>query len=342
MNGEIGKMETLPRPTVAVVTPVYNCEAYIEEALASIEAQSKAPERVVIVDDGSTDGSAEVIARFMACSSLPIEVVTQPNAGIAAARNAGVARCREDLIAFLDGDDTFYPTFLERAADALLRHPELLLCFPDRDVVDADGNFMRRDLDDPRFRAIGCKCLPDGVSVLVGDLFAALIPGSVIPFGLMVRRDAVRRVQGFDGEMLAVEDKLFLMRLAKLGKFGFLDVPLGTWRQHRTSTSGTGNAYKNAFYDDLALQKLEQCAAQMELMSGELAAIHAQRTKNSVRLLYAASYEASPDFFHLAWTLIKEGRAPWKAIPKACLRYGWRRLERGQGPSYASRRTTPK
>lgn len=319
-------------PTVAVVTPVYNCAQFVVEALRSIEAQTRPPRRVVVVDDGSTDGGGRVVADFAATSKLPLEVVTQGNRGIAAARNAGVARCQEDLIAFLDGDDTFYPTFLARAADALWHHPELILCFPDRDVVDEVGNFIRHDLDDPRFRSIATERLPDGVSLLTESPFAALIPGSMIPFGLMVRRAAIRQIHGFDEDMRAVEDKLFLMQLAKLGKFGFLDMPLATWRRHATTTtSGAGNAFRNAFYDDLALEKIEQCATRLGLTDAELAAIRTQRRKNSTGLLYTASNEASPEFFKVAWKLIKERRAPWRMVTRACLRYAWRRAGRVPG-----------
>lgn len=317
--------------TVAVVIPVYNCAPYVEEALRSIEAQTRLPQRVVVVDDGSTDEGGRIVASYAARSMLPLEIVTQPNRGIAAARNAGIERCQEDLIAFLDGDDTFYPSFLARAGDALLHHPELLLCFLDRDVVDAGGTFMRRDLDDATFRAIGSRRLADGVSVLTKSPFVALIAGNVIPIGLMIRRSAILGVHGFDEEMRFVEDKLFLMQLAKLGQFGFLDVPLGTWRRHGSNTSGSGNAVKMAFYDDLALQKLEQRAAQLGLTTDELAAIGRQRKKNSQRLMYVASNEASPEFFNMMLKLIKEGRAPWLTMPKACLRYGWRRIRRGQG-----------
>lgn len=317
--------------TIAVVIPVYNCATYVEEALRSIEAQTRLPQRVVVVDDGSTDDSGRIVASFAERSKLPLEIVTQPNRGIAAARNSGIERCQEDLIAFLDGDDTFYPTFLEQAGDALLHHPELLLCFLDRDVVDAGGNFMRRDLDDPTFRAIASQRLADGVSVLTESPFIALIAGNVIPIGLMVRRSAIVGIQGFDEEMRFVEDKLFLMQLSKLGRFGFLDVPLGTWRRHGSNTSGYGNALKMAFYDDLALEKLEQRAAELALTAAELFAIRMQRKKNSRRLMYVASNEASPDFFKLTLRLIKEGRAPWLAMPKACVRYVWRRVRGGRG-----------
>lgn len=320
-------MESLhANPTVAVVIPIYNCALYVEEALRSIEAQTRRPERVVVVDDGSTDGSGRIVAQFATRSNLPLTIITQQNRGIAGARNAGVGLCEEDLIAFLDGDDTFYPTFLERAATALARHPELLLCFLDRDVVDVHGNFIRRDLDHPAFRAIGTERLPDGVSVLTESPFIALVAGNVIPIGIVVRHSAFREVGGFDEEMRFVEDKLFLMQLAKLGKFGFLDEALGTWRRHGSNTSGSGNAYRMALYDDLVLEKIERDSTRFSLTVDEMHAIKLQRRKNSAGLLFAASNEAHHDFFRITSTLVKKRHASWAAVSKACLRYGWRRL----------------
>lgn len=316
--------------TVAVVIPVYNCAEYVEEALESVESQTRRPERVVVVNDGSTDESERVATQFAARSKLSITIVTQQNRGAASARNAGVACCREDLVAFLDGDDTFYPQFLDRAVDVLARHTELLLFFADRDVVDAGGNFIRRDLDDPGFRAVAAVRLMDGVSIFTKSPFTALIPGSVIPMSLVVRRSAVREAQGFDETLRAAEDKLFLMRLSKLGAFGFLDEPLGTWRRHGSNTSGARNAFKMAFYDDLVLEKLEQDALRLGLSVGELHAIRLQRKRNSPGLLYTASNEASPDFFRITSMLVKEGRAPWASLSKACFRYGWRRVTRGR------------
>ena len=326
-------------PAIAVVIPVYNCARYVEEALRSIDAQTRQPERVVVVDDGSTDATGRIVAQFAAWSKLPLTIVTQQNRGIASARNTGIGRCEEDLIAFLDGDDTFYPTYLERAATALARHPELLLCFMDRDVVDANGTFIRRDLDHPRFRAIDAERLPDGISVLTGNPFLALVPGNVIPIGIMVRHRAIREIHGFDEEMRFVEDKLFLMRLAKLGKFGFLDEPLGIWRRHGSNTSGAANAFRMALYDDLALEKLEQDSVRLGLTADELRVIKLQRRKNSAGLLYAASNEAHSDFFRVALMLVKDGRASWAGVPKACLRYGWRRLTR-QSSEYRNRGRT--
>ncbi len=315
-------------PTVAVVIPVYNCAAYVEEALASIEAQTQAPDRVIIVDDGSTDGSADIVANFIARSALPFQLLRQANAGIAAARNAGVSRCHEDLIAFLDSDDTFYPAFLERASNVLAGHPELILCFMDRDVVDGAGNFIRRDLDHPDFRAMPVERYEDGTVVLADNPFITLAAGNLIPIGLMLRRSAFQRVGGFDEIQRAVEDRAFLMRLAKIGKFGFIDEPLGIWRRHGDNTSGPKNAFKMLWYGDMALEKLEQEAAKWSINAEELNAIREERRRMAHRLLYTTSRGALVEFFPTAIRLIREGRIGWPPALRGMLRYGWYRAAR--------------
>lgn len=322
-EGSAGMHDT---PTVAVVIPVYNCSAFIDEALESIESQTRTPDRVVVVDDGSTDGSGGKVRSFAEGSRLPIEVITQENHGIAAARNVAVARCTEEFIAFLDGDDAFYPSFLERAAGTLCRHRDLVVCFLDRDVVDEEGNFMRRDLDHPDFRAFPVARRADGTSVLEESPFIRLAAGNVIPIGLMVRRSAFEAVGGFDMAQRAVEDKPFLMRLAKLGRFGFIDEPLGIWRRHRANTSGAGNAYTMRLYDDRALESLERDADVLNLTLAELQAIRDERRLNPERLLYTASDEGRTEFFIIAQRLLKEGRTTLGPVWWGCLRYGWRRI----------------
>lgn len=319
------------RLTVAVVIPTYNCAPYIEEALRSIEAQTWVPERVVVVDDGSTDGTTQVVERFATRSPLPLMVLRQPNRGPAAARNAGIAHCEEDLIAFLDGDDTFYPPLLERAARALAQHPELVLCFMDRDVVDSHGNFMRHDLDHPRFRSIGCERRAEGVSILTESPFMALVAGTVIPMASVVRRRAIEAINGFNEEMRLAEDKLFFMQLSRLGSFGFLDEPLGMWRRHESNTSGPRNAFETMYYADLVLARIEGGLIPLKLTEQELQAIGAQRKENARIVLYAASNEARPEFWRVAWDMIRERRAPYPGLPRACLRYAWRRIRRRRG-----------
>lgn len=101
---------------VSVVVPVFNGERYLPAALASIAAQGYRPLEVLIVDDGSTDGSAEIATAFLRQGGFGGEVLQQPNQGPAAARNAGLARARGAWVAFMDADDAWLPdkTSLQR------------------------------------------------------------------------------------------------------------------------------------------------------------------------------------------------------------------------------------
>lgn len=315
------------RNTVAVIIPVYNCERFIGDALKSIEEQTEKPDRVVVVDDGSTDRTRQTVSEFARHSSLAVELLSQQNKGAATARNTAAARCTEDFIVFLDADDTFYPSFFEKASKVLDNHPDLLLCFLDRDVVDENGEFLRLDLDHPKFRAMPVETRADGTSVLADNLFLTLTTGSVIPMGMMVRRVAYDRVSGFDETLRAIEDRLFFMKLSKFGKFGFIDEPLGTWRRHASNASGDNNAFNMQLNTDLALAKMESEADQWQLDATELRAVQAERKRTASRLLYAASNEGHKAFVPIVWRLIHERRAPWHRIPKTCLRYAWRCLQ---------------
>ncbi|UYM04634.1 glycosyltransferase family 2 protein [Solicola gregarius] len=105
LPGPAGTPQVRRRPHLSVVVPAYNVERYLAECLDSILAQSYEPLDVVIVDDGSTDGTA-TIARTYADTYPNVRLVPTPNHGLGAARNRGVAESAGELIAFADSDDT--------------------------------------------------------------------------------------------------------------------------------------------------------------------------------------------------------------------------------------------
>jgi glycosyltransferase involved in cell wall biosynthesis len=106
---------------MTVVVPVYNCEEFVAEALTAILSQTRPPEEVVVVDDGSTDGTRHELERFRG----DIRVVRQANQGHPGAYNRGFAEARGDYIARCDADDVWEPAKLERQAAALRAHPEI-------------------------------------------------------------------------------------------------------------------------------------------------------------------------------------------------------------------------
>ena len=106
-------------PLVSAIMPAYNAEAFLERALESLLAQDYEPFEVVVCDDGSTDGTRQILDRYPA-----VKVVSQENQGAAAARNTAVAASTGELIAFFDADDEWPANRLTLQAAYLADHPE--------------------------------------------------------------------------------------------------------------------------------------------------------------------------------------------------------------------------
>jgi glycosyltransferase involved in cell wall biosynthesis len=112
------------RPLVSVIVPVYNGEKFLAEALASVFAQTYRPLEAIVVDDGSTDHSAEVVRAFP-----EVRCCVQPHAGLGAARNRGVDEARGAFLAFLDADDLWSPGKLAHQMAVFDAHPEVDIVF---------------------------------------------------------------------------------------------------------------------------------------------------------------------------------------------------------------------
>ena len=109
---------------VSCIIPCYNAERFLGEAIESVIAQTLCPAEIIVIDDGSTDGSAAVAARY----ADRVEYLRQENAGPAAARNRGVELTHGNYVAFLDADDLWHPEKLERQAARFAARPELEAC----------------------------------------------------------------------------------------------------------------------------------------------------------------------------------------------------------------------
>jgi glycosyltransferase involved in cell wall biosynthesis len=107
---------------ITVVIPAYNCEKWISRAIESVLQQSRPADEVIVVDDGSTDSTAEMVRSF----GDQVTLIQQENAGVSAARNAGIEAASGDWIAFLDSDDEWMPDYLKRQCELLERNPELV------------------------------------------------------------------------------------------------------------------------------------------------------------------------------------------------------------------------
>ena len=112
-------------PLISCIVPVFNGERYLPETLESVLAQTYRRREIILVDDGSTDGTAAVANSYRG----RIRYIRQPNAGEAAARNRGLSMAGGEFVAFLDADDVWHPEKLERQIARFRERPELHLCF---------------------------------------------------------------------------------------------------------------------------------------------------------------------------------------------------------------------
>jgi len=195
------------KPSVAVIIPLYNQRATVGEAIASVFAQTRVPEEIIVVDDGSTDGSGDAVER-----EFPgrVRLIRQENRGPAAARNTGIRANNSSLIAFLDADDKWFPQKLERHMEFMEGHTDCMLSFSAhvsyyeaRDETRTENisidkrTYVRKAF----FREEGLPAAPS----------------------VIVRRDVFDEVGVFDESLRMCEDSDLWLRI--MLRFGFEHIP---------------------------------------------------------------------------------------------------------------------
>jgi len=198
-------------PAVSVVVPAFNAAATIEETLQSVSQQTYRNLEVIVVDDGSSDETAALVRRRGARDPR-FRVISQPNGGVASARNAGVRASRGEFVAFIDADDLWHPTKIAKQLAALLSAgPETALVYSPFRVIDAAGNVIGSP---HKYGVNGWVLHRHFHTNLVGNGSALLIRKRVLEeFGGF---DTWLRSQGAEG----CEDLLLQLRIAEHYRFG--------------------------------------------------------------------------------------------------------------------------
>lgn len=208
-------------PLVSVVIPAYNAESTLDETLRSVRGQTHESLEIIVVDDGSAD-STRTVAERHAATDARVQVLHQPNAGVAAARNAGWRHARSPFIAFVDADDLWAPTKIEKQLAALLAGGDrigLVYCWfaridhASRIVGLHDGPLWQGDVREPILRS---NFIGNGSSVLM-------------------RREALVAAGGFDAGLQArgahgCEDYLLYFRVAEACHFALVPERLVGYR----------------------------------------------------------------------------------------------------------------
>lgn len=213
-------------PEVSVVIPAYNAQAYLGSALDSVFAQTFRDFEVVVVDDGSTDGTPRVAAAY----GDTLQYFRQANAGVACARNRGIEASGARYIAFLDADDTWLPEKLERQLSHLARSPQHQACYSAHAVVAEDMRPLR--LSRSRRSA----------SLLEDLILRGNVIGSVCT--VLCERSLFDEVGGFDTALSQCADWDMWIRLATRTDFLYLDEALATYRQHAFNMSRNAPLYE--------------------------------------------------------------------------------------------------
>lgn len=207
---------------VDVLIPVFNAERTVESAIASIQAQTLRDIRLLVVDDGSTDRSGEVLARI-AAQDARVEVLRQPNGGIVDALNAGLARCTAPFVARHDADDLAAPDRFAQQLDYLQAYPG---------CVAADGYYW---IINAQGRRTGAQAFAYGPVRHDATSFPSEEPYLTHPF-LMVRRDAMMAVGGYRHAFHSEDSDLY-WRLLEYGELRHMPVFVGSYRYHGGSVS---------------------------------------------------------------------------------------------------------
>jgi glycosyltransferase involved in cell wall biosynthesis len=279
----------MPR-TVCVLIPAHNARSFLREALDSVHAQTRRPEQIIVVDDGSTDGTAEIALEWQANQGIPIDLVRQPNRGPSAARNVGIRASRADLVALLDADDLFLPDHLERLERGFDLASESVLCFGDAEVFTASGVARPSFVAGTRLETVPTEARSDGLRVMTESAFSSLLWGSYIPTATtMFRRAAALRAGLFDERFRAAEDREFLIRLSRLGPFSYYPMVLARKREHGANATRPSRVLQVGRDQFRVLRNVESMACALQLSGAELEAVHRALADQVADMQYAAS-----------------------------------------------------
>ncbi|MGS0999218.1 glycosyltransferase family 2 protein [Rhodanobacter sp. UC4451_H18] len=231
---------------VSVVIPTFNRAYCLARTLDSVLAQTHAELEILLVDDGSTDETAELVRQRYG-DEPRLHYITQPNAGVAAARNHGLRLARGEFVALLDSDDFWQPWKIELQLRCMQQFPELGMVWTDMEAIDPNGRVFNRAYirtmystyalfpQDQLFPhsvplrsvAPSMEAVVGTASLRMGMIFSQMIMGNLVHTStVLIRRERLEKVAAFDETLrYSGEDYDFHLRTCRHGPVGFVDLP---------------------------------------------------------------------------------------------------------------------
>ncbi|MGB3239299.1 MAG: glycosyltransferase [Geitlerinemataceae cyanobacterium] len=212
-------------PLISIVIPTYNAEKTIEETLISVFNQTLSDFEVIIINDGSTDRTLEVLSTF---NDARLKIFSYPNAGVATSRNRGLSKATGQYISFLDADDLWTPEKLEAQYQALQENPQAAVAYSWTDYIDESGKFL----------GVCARGTNNG------NLYQLLLLADVIGSGSnpLIKAEAIAKVGEFDPSVVPTEDWDMWIRLAE--HFQYVAVPAVHILYRQLQNSGSSNMRK--------------------------------------------------------------------------------------------------
>lgn len=238
----IEKVRT-PMCNVSIIIPTYNCAQYISETIDSALAQTYRDFEIIVVDDGSTDNTKEVLKKY----GSQIKLIYQENRGVSAARNIGISRSEGQYVAFLDADDIWLPNKLKAQVEIMNANPDVGLIFTDGVKIDEKPGATLKPKDwraisnDPEgfWCKIGKAPINDGI-ILKGNYFKDLLLGNLVFFtsAVLIRKECFENIGYLDEELLSSEDYDLWLRMAYKYPLLYLNSVTSHYRERIDSLCG--------------------------------------------------------------------------------------------------------
>jgi alpha-1,3-rhamnosyltransferase len=207
---------------VSVVVPSYNHAQFIETTLRSILKQTLRPAKLIVIDDGSTDGSPYIVERVLKECPFPCELAVRENRGLCTTLNEGFARTSGDYFAYLGSDDLWLPDFLQRRVELLESRARALVAYGHAYLIDEENRIV--------------DSTADWANYVDGDVREMLLRtiGPMSPT-VLYRREALEHERWHEESKL--EDYDLYLRLSARGEFAFDPRILSAWRRHSSNVS---------------------------------------------------------------------------------------------------------
>ena len=274
-------LEDATVPAVSVILPTYNRASFLSQAFASIQAQSLNDWELIVVDDGSTDGTEAMVRELLRPLGARGVLVSQPNRGAYGARNRGLEVATGRYVALFDSDDVWLPDYLSTCVNLLDAHPDVDWVYAACRVVDfASGRVLDPDTfavgEDPRpFRRLNAERRAH-LSVIRDSAAVSCALQYGLYCGLqnsVIRRSVFEGSRFHDAYRNEAEDQLFVIRTLKRGhRLGYVDRVLVQYHVHDANSSGSSTAPtfdRQRQLLELLIRGFEDLAREVELTAYE-------------------------------------------------------------------------